>query len=75
MSTAKKNSPAGSAKDVARDGRWKGRELYLGRKLLATLVPDGALYRVRFPNGIATDVVNLARAKDAAIALTCGGCQ
>jgi hypothetical protein len=55
--------------------KWKGRELRLGRKLLATVVPDPdwpGLWRVALPGGHVTDHVNLTRAKDAAIALTCG---
>jgi hypothetical protein len=75
MRPARNNAPAASAANVIRDAKWKGRQLFLGRKLLATIVPDNDwsdLYRVHFPNGIVTDLVNLTRAKDAAVALTCG---
>jgi hypothetical protein len=76
MPVSKINAPRTTATNVIRDARWKGRQLFLGRKLLATIVPDNDwsdLYRVHFPNGIVTDLVNLTRAKDAAVALTCGG--
>jgi hypothetical protein len=71
-------SNASTATHVSRDARWKGQQLFLGRKLLATIEPDGhcpELFRVRFPNGFVTDTVNLTRAKDAAAALTGGGRQ
>jgi hypothetical protein len=76
MPLAKNDAPRASAANVNRDARWKGRQLFLGRKLLATVEPDidrPELWRVHFPNGFVTDMVNLTRAKDAAVALTCGG--
>jgi hypothetical protein len=55
------------------DIRWEGHRLRLSTGgLLATVEPDGhwaGMYRVRFPNGHLTDMVNLTRAKDAAIVL------
>jgi hypothetical protein len=53
---------------------WAGYELRLGKRgrLLASIEPDPewpGMWRVRLPNGHLTDMVNLARAKDAAIAL------
>jgi hypothetical protein len=71
---SKNNAPAGSARAPTHAVQWKGRGLYLGRKLLATVVPDRdwpGLWHVSLPNGHVTDMVNLSRAKDAAIALTC----
>ena len=55
------------------DLKWKDRELRLvtGR-LLATVEPDtkwAGMYRVRLPDGHVTDMVNISRAKDAAISL------
>jgi hypothetical protein len=55
------------------DLKWKDRELRLvtGR-LLATVGPDtkwAGMYRVRLPDGHVTDMVNISRAKDAAISL------
>ena len=55
------------------DIRWEGHRLRLSTgRLLATVEPDAqwvGMYRVRLPNGQLTDMVNLSRAKDAAIAL------
>jgi hypothetical protein len=52
---------------------WEGHRLrLLTGRLLATVEPDrnwAGMYRVRLPNGHLTDMVNLTRAKDAAIAL------
>jgi hypothetical protein len=55
------------------DVRWEGRRLRLvtGR-LLAIVEPDSryaGMFRVRLPDGRQTDIVNLSRAKDAAVAL------
>jgi hypothetical protein len=78
MRPAKNNAPAAAATNVIRDAKWKGRQLFLGRKLLAEVIPDSdwaGLYRVRLPNGNVTDHVNLTRAKDAAVCLACGGRQ
>ena len=46
--------------------------------LLATVAPDTDwpnLYRVRLPDGRLTDMVNLSRAKDAALSLASPGCE
>jgi len=52
---------------------WRGDELHLrtGRKLLS-IVADAKypqMWRVRYPDGTLTDMVNRTRAKDAACAL------
>ena len=76
MRAAENNAPAGSARHVSRDATWKGHRLFLGRKLLATIVPDKdwpGLWRVNLPDGDVTDMVNLTRAKDAAVCLACAG--
>jgi hypothetical protein len=56
-----------------KDLRWDSRELRLNSgRLLATVEPDAkwpAMYRVRLPDGQLTDMVNLTRAKDAAMHL------
>jgi hypothetical protein len=57
-----------------RTSHWDGLTLCLGirGRVLATVVPDQdwrGTYRVRLPNGHRTDLVNLTRAKDAAITL------
>jgi hypothetical protein len=65
--STKNNSPATSATNVIRDATWRGRQLFLGRKLLATIVPDSAwsgLWRVHLLDGHVSDLVNLSRAKD-----------
>ena len=57
------------------DPVWSGKELRLYSKrgrLLATVIPDSKwpnMWRVFLPDGHLTDMVNLTRAKDAAIAL------
>ena len=55
------------------DIRFEGHRLrLLTGRLLATVEPDAqwaGLFRVRFPNGHTTDIVNLTRAKDAAVSL------
>ena len=54
---------------------WSGNELRLHSKrgrLLATVIPDSKwpnMWRVHLPGGQPTDMVNLTRVKDAAIAL------
>jgi hypothetical protein len=57
------------------DLKWDDLRLRLkSGRLLAAVEPDAkwpAMYRARLPNGHLTDMVNLTRAKDAAIALAC----
>jgi hypothetical protein len=53
------------------DLRWNGLALHLGRRAqsLLTVVPDArwpGMYRIRLRDGRLSDMVNLARAKDAA---------
>jgi hypothetical protein len=54
---------------------WDGHKLRLGPKtgpVLATIEPDAKwpdMYRVRLPNGHLTDMVNISRARDAAVCL------
>jgi hypothetical protein len=52
--------------------RWVSRELHCGRQVVATIEPDDVwpkMWRVRLPNGQLSDMVNLTRAKDAAVHL------
>ena len=54
------------------DLKWHGHQLKLKSRVLATVEPDGryvGMYRVRLPDGHLTDMVNLTRAKDAAMEL------
>jgi hypothetical protein len=55
------------------DLKWIGRKLRLtSGRLLATVEPDGnflGMFRIRLPSGHLTDMVNLTRAKDAAISM------
>ena len=39
------------------------------RTPIALVVPDSVMYRIRWPSGELSDMVNLARAKDAAMAI------
>ena len=51
---------------------WDGLRLHYRRRVVATLVADEdwpKLYRVHLPDGRITDMVNLTRAKDAAVTL------
>ena len=56
--------------------KWDGLQLRLkSGRLLATVEPDSkyeGMFRVRLRNGHLTDMVNLSRAKDAAISLVLG---
>jgi hypothetical protein len=54
------------------DLTWKGRDLCLGKRVLATIKPDAqwlGMWRIHLPlpDGYVTDMVNLTRARDAAI--------
>jgi hypothetical protein len=53
--------------------RWHGLQLRLkSGRLLATVEPDAKwpkMYRVRLPDGQLSDMINLSRAKDAAMSL------
>jgi len=51
---------------------WKGRRLYLGKRRSGySVVEDGRwpnMWRVLLPDGSLSDMINLSRAKDAALA-------
>jgi hypothetical protein len=52
--------------------QWKDRELFFGRKQVGSVVPDSKypnMWRVEREDGSLTDMVNLSRAKDAAVTL------
>jgi hypothetical protein len=53
--------------------RWRGLALYLGRRatgFVVVLDPVHAhMWRVRYPDGQLSDLLNLSRAKDAAVGL------
>jgi hypothetical protein len=56
----------------SRDQQWKGQELFLGRKRIASVIPDGrypGMWRVQRSDGSLTDMVNLTSAKEAAMVL------
>jgi hypothetical protein len=57
----------------ARELDWKGDWLYFGQRKLVRIVPDEkyptVMWRVERPDGTLTDMVNRARAKDAAITI------
>jgi hypothetical protein len=50
---------------------WKGDNLFCARKKVLGIVPDakypGVMWRVRYPDGTLSDMVNRSRAKDAAV--------
>ena len=51
---------------------WEGERLFYRRRLLATVEPDKdwpGMWRVHMPDGHVSDMVNLSRAKDAALSL------
>jgi hypothetical protein len=55
------------------DLRWDGNRLRLhSGRVLAVVEPDArwsGMWRVRLPNGSLTDLVNMSRARDAAVSL------
>jgi hypothetical protein len=55
------------------DLRWRGNLLRLhSGRLLAKIEPDArwpGMWRIRTPDGVCTDMVNISRAKDAAVSL------
>jgi hypothetical protein len=59
---------------ASRELIWDNLDLRLGRgRVVATVVPDSRwlkMYRVKLPNGHLTDMINLTRAKDAAVGRT-----
>jgi hypothetical protein len=72
---SKNNAPAAAPSHVSRDAMWSGCRLMLGRRTIATIVPDQKwpdMWRVQITGRELTDMVNLSRAKDAAISLACG---
>jgi hypothetical protein len=58
--------------NVHRDAVWKGNDLIVRNRIVASVVPDAKhpqMWRVALPNGHLSDMVNLTRAKDAARSL------
>jgi hypothetical protein len=58
--------------DVARDAVWQDNKLVFRGRVVAALEPESSypnMWRVRLPGGHVTDIVNLIRAKDAAVCL------
>ena len=56
--------------DMRANLTWRGDTLYFGRKRMAGVVPDGTwpgMWRVKYRDGSVSDMVNLSRAKDAAM--------
>ena len=49
----------------------KSHALHYGsaRTPIALVVPDSVMYRIRWPSGELSDMVNLSRAKDAVVAI------
>ena len=53
---------------------WDGLRLHLGTQLVAAIVEAERpkMYRIKTPDGRLSDMVNLSRAKDAALTLALG---
>ena len=54
------------------DLTWDGGRLRLRDRVVASIEPDHDLWRVHLPDGRLSDVVNLTRARDAAVTLALG---
>jgi hypothetical protein len=52
-----------------KDLTWKGDDLCLGRRVVASVDRTGPGYRVRMPDGRLSDWANITRIKDAAYSL------
>jgi hypothetical protein len=64
-----------SCANFHRDVVWKQNRLLLRGRLLATILPDEkwpGMWRVQLHGGHLSDMVNLTRAKDAAVTLAYG---
>jgi hypothetical protein len=79
MSSNRTNNPPARPSRItsARDLAWRKSALHLRERgpALVTVVPDDVypgMWRVRRPDGTLSDLVNLARAKDAAVSLALG---
>lgn len=77
MRPGKNNAPAAtphasasvSLDNLHRDAQWRGDNLMLYRRKIASVVPDRhwpGMWRVLLPNGYLSDMANRTRAKDAA---------
>jgi hypothetical protein len=58
--------------DYQRDAKWKGNHLFFRGRIVASIFRDvryPGMYRVGLPNGHMSDMMNLTRAKDAALTL------
>jgi hypothetical protein len=56
----------------SRELRWKGRCLYFEGKIVGRVIPDEiypGMWRVRLPDGSLSDLGNLTRVRDAAMAI------
>ena len=78
---SKNNEPAAAPRARApyrmdhrgRDAIWRGSQLWFRGKLIARIIQDKrypSMWRVALPNGTVSDMVNISRAKDAAMWLT-----
>ena len=57
---------------VRKQGEWRGKELWFRDRHVASIIQDDKypqMWRVKLPDGSISDMVNLTRAKDAAISL------
>jgi hypothetical protein len=66
--------PPSSVKHLRRDAVWRGDDLFLGRRIVASIVPDPTwpgMWRVKIGDRL-TDMLNRSRAHDAALSLAEG---
>ena len=67
--------PPSSMKHLRRDAVWRGNDLRLGRRVIASIVADFVwpkMWRVKVGDRL-SDIVNQTRARDAALSLAPGG--
>jgi hypothetical protein len=67
--------PPSFMKHLRRDALWRGNDLRLGRRVIASIVADSVwpkMWRVKVGDRL-TDMVNRIRARDAALSLASGG--
>jgi hypothetical protein len=66
--------PPSSNRHLRRDAVWRGNDLLIGRRLVASIVPDATwpgMWRVKIGDRL-TDMLNRSRARDAALSLAEG---
>jgi hypothetical protein len=86
MPASENNEPVTAARAFGRynsghlrqEGKWQGNEFWFRGRCVTSIVRDDKytqMRRVKLPDGSISDMVNLTRAKDAAISLVIKGLQ